>query len=625
MSRSRLSSLAIAVVVLALTAPGAAADPLPFAADATLMVSGAADLLTPPVRGAAGDLSVSADGRYVAYSIENGPAGDSLVRRDLLTGDVVPVAIGPDQLPLQLDIAALVVLSPRISGDGQSVAFVYRNPADGSEHVYVRDVLHGATFVADREDGTNGAIGPGDGRPGEVSISDDGSRVAFATLAPLLPGDDPPGPTTTDVYVRDLGGPDHTGEQRTILADRAGASADPSVVAPGARSPRGADAPSISGDGHRVAFSTDSPLVGVDPDDGSEDVYVRDVDQGTTTLASAGAGTKAMGNSFPALGSAVSRDGERVLFTSDATNAPFDASFAGFKLYVSDLRTGSVMLAGLPDASVGGPPALASDVDFSSLSADGDHVAFQAAPTRSIAPGAPGDGGARVYEHDLPDPAHGAAGGATRLISRAGGPDGAPSAPGDTAPPYQVTADGSCVTFLSSEQLLDPAGTLREQAYMRVVNAGRCPAPPPPPPPPPPGPGPGPGPGSTPPPAPPVLSALALKPARFSVGGKRGGTRLSFRLDKPATVTLAFARLLPGRLKGKRCLTTLRKGRRCTVVRSAGKLTVRGRAGSDSVAFSGRIGRRALAPGSYRLTVAPAHGRAHAVRFVVVPPPKPRR
>ena len=98
-----------------------------------------------------------------------------------------------------------------------------------------------------------------------------------------------------------------------------------------------------------------------------------------------------------------------------------------------------------------------------------------------------------------------------------------------------------------------------------------------------------------------------------------------FRLDKPASVTLRFDQLLAGHKKGKRCLTKVRKGRRCTVVRLAGGMSLAQRdlhAGSNTVKFSGRIGKRALKPGRYRLTATPLRGTGRTVRFVVVKAPK---
>jgi hypothetical protein len=58
---------------------------------------------------------------------------------------------------------------------------------------------------------------------------------------------------------------------------------------------------------------------------------------------------------------------------------------------------------------------------------------------------------------------------------------------------------------------------------------------------------------------------------------------------------------------GKRCRkpsAKLRQHRACTRLKTSGKLTRRNQpAGTDTVKFSGRIGRRALAPGSYRATI----------------------
>jgi hypothetical protein len=46
-----------------------------------------------------------------------------------------------------------------------------------------------------------------------------------------------------------------------------------------------------------------------------------------------------------------------------------------------------------------------------------------------------------------------------------------------------------------------------------------------------------------------------------------------------------------------------RSNRRCTILRSVGRFSRASAAGQNGVAFSGRIGRRRLSPGSYRLTI----------------------
>ena len=117
----------------------------------------------------------------------------------------------------------------------------------------------------------------------------------------------------------------------------------------------------------------------------------------------------------------------------------------------------------------------------------------------------------------------------------------------------------------------------------------------------------------------PLLSRLHVTPARFRIGGRGGGTTIAFRLDTASKVTLTLQRVLSGHRKGKRCVTGQKRGRRCTLLRSAGHLTVRtGHAGTNTVRFLGRLGGHQLAPGSYRLTATPAHGKRQSVRLTVL-------
>jgi hypothetical protein len=88
------------------------------------------------------------------------------------------------------------------------------------------------------------------------------------------------------------------------------------------------------------------------------------------------------------------------------------------------------------------------------------------------------------------------------------------------------------------------------------------------------------------------------------------GTVLSYRLAEPSSVELLIDRKLKGRKvlrKGKAtCVAPTRgnaKRRRCTRYKRAGRLTRLGPAGTNKVAFSGRIGRRKLKPGNYRITI----------------------
>ncbi len=85
------------------------------------------------------------------------------------------------------------------------------------------------------------------------------------------------------------------------------------------------------------------------------------------------------------------------------------------------------------------------------------------------------------------------------------------------------------------------------------------------------------------------------------------GTTFSFRLNKAATVRLAFTQRVAGRrVKGK-CVAQTKRNRkkpRCTRTVTVGTLSFRGRAGTNKVRFQGRLSRRKrLKPGRYTLTV----------------------
>jgi hypothetical protein len=89
------------------------------------------------------------------------------------------------------------------------------------------------------------------------------------------------------------------------------------------------------------------------------------------------------------------------------------------------------------------------------------------------------------------------------------------------------------------------------------------------------------------------------------------GTTIRYTLSEAAKVTLRFERKLKGRRvkKGKKrvCAKPTRKNRKkrkCTRYKRAGKTLVRtSKAGKNKVKFSGRIAKKALKRGSYRLTI----------------------
>lgn len=300
------------------------------------------------------------------------------------------------------------------------------------------------------------------------------------------------------------------------------------------------------------------------------------------------------------------------------------------------------------------------------VSADGRRAAFASGADNLVAGGVPA-GSQHVYVVDV-------ASGTTWLADRASGEAGAVGNSWAGGP--ALDADGGRVAFWSAAQNLDPVATDGMQhVYVRdlktaattvvdrrdgagaavadsdaaepSISADGCPVPAPPAPGGGGGGGGGTGGGSKPGPGrdtvAPVVSGLRLSSTRFAVGAdttavsarakrtapKRRvtpGTTIRYRLSEAGTVTFAFSRSVKGRRVGKRCVkaTVKLRGRKaCTPTETFGTLARRARAGASSLAFTGRIGRRALPRGRWSLTVvardaAGNRSRPRAVTFTVV-------
>jgi hypothetical protein len=89
----------------------------------------------------------------------------------------------------------------------------------------------------------------------------------------------------------------------------------------------------------------------------------------------------------------------------------------------------------------------------------------------------------------------------------------------------------------------------------------------------------------------------------------RKGTTFKYTLSEAATVRIVISQRRPGRRKGMRCVAprrSLRAKARCTRIIRKGTLVRVSRQGPNSVVFSGRIGSKALSPGSYSATITAA-------------------
>jgi hypothetical protein len=89
---------------------------------------------------------------------------------------------------------------------------------------------------------------------------------------------------------------------------------------------------------------------------------------------------------------------------------------------------------------------------------------------------------------------------------------------------------------------------------------------------------------------------------------------VTYNLDRAGSVTFTVTQGAPGRRGAHgtcvRPTRRNRKARRCTrTVTLHGSFAERGAAGANSFRFTGRLGRKALKPGSYRLVATPTSGR----------------
>jgi Tol biopolymer transport system component len=286
---------------------------------------------------ASGDAVISASGRFVAFdSLANDlVAGDTngfddVFVHDRLTGTTERVSVSNDGT--QGDLGSF---GPTISADGRYVAFRSRAtnlvPGDtnGVDDIFVRDLQSGTTQrVSVSTDGVeaNDASGP------QAAISANGGYVVFQSAATNLVDGDSNG--AVDGFVRDL----KAGRTERVSVATNGAQANGGLVS-------GSDV-AISADGRYVGFSSDaSNLVAGDTNDVS-DVFLRDrTAPKTTRISVASNGDQANGDSTSP---AMSADGSRVAFDSDAANLTNgDLNNAG-DVFLRDVKTGRTLRESVP-------------------------------------------------------------------------------------------------------------------------------------------------------------------------------------------------------------------------------------------------------------------------------------
>lgn len=280
--------------------------------------------------------ALSADGRFVAFisdaanlvpSDTNGVA-DVFVH-DRQTGATTRVSVGPGGVQ-----ASDSSVGPSISADGRFVTFISgANNLVSGDQTPTLDV-----FVHDRQTGTttrvsvNSAGEAAQGESNEGTISADGRVVAFTSEATNVVPNDTNG--VQDVFVHDR----QTGITSRVSVDSTGVQANQDSFYS-----------TLSADGRFVAFVSAANLVPGDSGN-TTDVFIHDRQTGVTSRASVTpSGASANGlSSWPSL----SADGHFVAFGSDATNLVPDDTNGATDIFVRDGQTGAIVRASVSSAGV---------------------------------------------------------------------------------------------------------------------------------------------------------------------------------------------------------------------------------------------------------------------------------
>ncbi len=198
----------------------------------------------------------------------------------------------------------------------------------------------------------------------------------------------------------------------------------------------------ISADGNQVLFSSRATNVisGVTDSNSSEDVFLFDRATGTTTLVSRALGMASTTANNRSSPRAISTDGQWVLFSSAANNVQSGVTDSNGTddVFLFERSSGTTTLV---SRSLGSPTATADG--FSSpgaISADGNWVLFQSSAANLISGLTDSNGTGDVFLFDRTT-------GITTLVSRALG--SATTTPNGYSFPAAISADGQWVLFQS--------------------------------------------------------------------------------------------------------------------------------------------------------------------------------
>jgi Tol biopolymer transport system component len=245
------------------------------------------------------------------------------------------------------------------------------NDTNSHTDVFVRDLQTGSTVLVSVN---NAGTSSGNGRSTGAVISSDGRFVAFSSSANDLVPNDTNG--TFDVFVRDL----QLGTTTLVsLNDTGTASANGSSQI--------STSQAISDDGRFVVFtSRATDILSITDANATDDVFVRGIVAGTTTLISvnsAGTGT-GNGQSFRGV---ISADGKFVAFDSRASDLVGTDTNFSLDVFLRDLLAGTTSMISVNNAGTNSARGVSmlSIVGRQAISDDGRFVAFESTANDLVA------------------------------------------------------------------------------------------------------------------------------------------------------------------------------------------------------------------------------------------------
>ena len=212
--------------------------------------------------------------------------------------------------------------------------------------------------------------------PSFLAISSDGQFIAFSSYASNLVAGDTAG--HRDVFRRDT---------------KNGATVRLSVDSSGNQGGNDSANPSISADGRYVAFESAAGNLATGDTNVKTDIFLRDVQAGTTVLVSVNSsGTVGNNDSFAP---SISADGRFIVFQSSASNLVAGDNNGAFDIFMRDMQSGTTTLV---STSSNGTQGNANSL-HPSISSDGRYVAFASTATTLVS----GDtnGQSDIFVHDI--------------------------------------------------------------------------------------------------------------------------------------------------------------------------------------------------------------------------------